>query len=771
MSISRFMAGLFSRNSVKSSRKRRAGRAASRSRSRIGVEQLEDRRLLAITYMKVASVHTFTGDGADDSLTLSFNSTFTQLTYNFNDGSGDTVVPFLAGDSITFDGDGGADALTLNGPSTNDNVTINGGAITYAGKAIGLANVEIINVNTGGGDDTVSVIATNADTTIDGRGDNDVVTVTAGAGVFTGSLNVKNANKLVVDDSSDIFAKNTTITDTSVDATGTTRIFPLLTGGVQYSGLNSVRLNTGTAGDTVNVNSTKVATTVFNAGAADLINVNVDTVPGGTGDLDRIAGKLTIAGANGSQHAILDDSTGPATTGVSYTLTAASVSLSPLGKRTFAGVDYDTTTSFVELTGTNGANQYDVFPASTTKFGVNAGTSSLDQLVPAFAGLTAKTLTFKPGSRTNGTWSFGNARDVEFTAIEKFKYFPILTIGSDAGPAPLRARVYDAATLELVTEFIPYGAFTGGVRVASGDLNGDGIPEIVTAPGVGHVAEFVVRDLVNNSSTSVLNTVADPDPMGGYQIAVGDVTGDAKNDIVTSTGPGVMNVIRVYVNESPQVGDAGYTGAVTLLRNQAKFPQILPYFIVDPNFVGGSTVGVGDFNRDGIGDIAIGSGPDTRPNPTMRATVRVLDTKSFSFVRDDFLPFGAGLYFGGVNIAVADINLDGTPDVVAGTQTGSRGFVEVLDGFYSGRTILRTASAPTQLLNIDPVGSDPPNSPIQVATVDIDGDGIPEIFTGQSAAPRKIKRFTVSATVPTEKDFTPLPVGVGDTDTGAFFLR
>ncbi len=155
----------------------------------------------------------------------------------------------------------------------------------------------------------------------------------------------------------------------------------------------------------------------------------------------------------------------------------------------------------------------------------------------------------------------------------------------------------------------------------------------------------------------------------------------------------------------------------------------------------------------------------------MRASVRALDSKSFSFIRDDFLAFGAGLHFGGVNIAVADINLDGMPDVVAGMRTGSRGFVEVLDGFYSGRTILRTASAPTQLLNIDLIGGDPPNAPIQVAAVDTDGDGIPDIFTGQSVAPRKIKRFSVSATVLTEQDFTPLAVGIGDAETGAFVLR
>src|SRR5262249_261172 len=58
-----------------------------------------------------------------------------------------------------------------------------------------------------------------------------------------------------------------------------------------------------------------------------------------------------------------------------------------------------------------------------------------------------------------------------------------LVVGADAGGGP-HVKVYDPITGNLKFSFYAYAAnFTGGVRVAAGDINGDGIPDIVTAPG------------------------------------------------------------------------------------------------------------------------------------------------------------------------------------------------------------------------------------------------------------------------------------------------
>src|SRR5437773_989086 len=69
----------------------------------------------------------------------------------------------------------------------------------------------------------------------------------------------------------------------------------------------------------------------------------------------------------------------------------------------------------------------------------------------------------------------------------------IFATAPDAGGPPL-VKVYDAATGTETLSFLAYDAnVTGGVRVAIGDVNGDGTPDIITAPGPGggpHIHAF-----------------------------------------------------------------------------------------------------------------------------------------------------------------------------------------------------------------------------------------------------------------------------------------
>src|SRR5690606_12088743 len=61
----------------------------------------------------------------------------------------------------------------------------------------------------------------------------------------------------------------------------------------------------------------------------------------------------------------------------------------------------------------------------------------------------------------------------------------LLAVGADAGGGP-HVRVFDAASGEERASFFPYNAgFTGGVRVAVGNVGTTAIPMIVTAPGAG----------------------------------------------------------------------------------------------------------------------------------------------------------------------------------------------------------------------------------------------------------------------------------------------
>src|SRR5262249_56010515 len=80
----------------------------------------------------------------------------------------------------------------------------------------------------------------------------------------------------------------------------------------------------------------------------------------------------------------------------------------------------------------------------------------------------------------------------------------------------------------------PYGAgFTGGVRVAVGDVDGDGIEDLIvgSGPGGGLVRVF------SGANLAMLMSFA---PFGGYSggvyVAAGDIDGDSRADVIVGGG-------------------------------------------------------------------------------------------------------------------------------------------------------------------------------------------------------------------------------------------
>jgi hypothetical protein len=226
----------------------------------------------------------------------------------------------------------------------------------------------------------------------------------------------------------------------------------------------------------------------------------------------------------------------------------------------------------------------------------------------------------------------------------------IFAVGAGAGGGP-QVSVYDAATGALRFAFFAYDpAFTGGVRVATADLTGDGVPDIVTAPGPGGGPDVRVFDGATGAQVAGFFAY-DATFTGGVNVAAGDVTGDGVPDIVTGAGPGGGPNVKAF-----------------------RFPDLAvvrSFFAYDAAFTGGVNVAAGDVNGDGVADIVTGAGPGGGP-----------DVKVFSgatgAVLQDFFAFDAA-FTGGVSVAVGDFNGDGRPDVAAGAGAGGGPAVRVFD--------------------------------------------------------------------------------------------
>lgn len=111
-----------------------------------------------------------------------------------------------------------------------------------------------------------------------------------------------------------------------------------------------------------------------------------------------------------------------------------------------------------------------------------------------------------------------------------------------------RVQIFDRKGVKL-EEFFAYGlGYRGGVNVAAGDVDGDGKVEIITAPiryGGPHVRIFSVNGTPEKDFFAYGSGFH-----GGVSVSVGDVDGDGIDDIITGAGQGGGPHVRMFHGSS-----------------------------------------------------------------------------------------------------------------------------------------------------------------------------------------------------------------------------
>lgn len=241
------------------------------------------------------------------------------------------------------------------------------------------------------------------------------------------------------------------------------------------------------------------------------------------------------------------------------------------------------------------------------------------------------------------------------TAVTSSPLFAVSPGSTSLSYSTPNVHIYDASGLNpqtIIKDIMVYSPnFTGGVVTALGDVNHDGVIDLIAGPGPGGGPNIKVIS-GTDFSTVLYNFFAFESTFsGGVTVASADIDGDLYADILVGAGPGGGPRIKVFSGKN-----------LTVLRD---------FFAFEPTFSGGVTIATGLINSDLQVDILVGAGPGGGPR------LKVFDGASLGVVMDFFVYDAA--FRGGINVAAGNLYGGPSDQIIVGAGAGGGPNVRVYD--------------------------------------------------------------------------------------------
>lgn len=225
-----------------------------------------------------------------------------------------------------------------------------------------------------------------------------------------------------------------------------------------------------------------------------------------------------------------------------------------------------------------------------------------------------------------------------------------IILAAEKGSEPW-VRIYNKKG-KLLKQFLAYDKkFKGGVRLAVGDWDSNGMTEIIVAPGPSggpHVRIFngEGRILRQFFADNVLTR-------GGLTVALGDVDNNGRLELIVGAGINRPPFVKIFNND---------------LKLQGTF------LVFPKTYTGGVNVAVaGIYGRQDHHKQSIVVAPAGKYKPQVEIF------NNLGILKKQFLAYGEN-WQGGINIVAGDISNDGKAEIITSAKSGATPHIRAFDG-------------------------------------------------------------------------------------------